>query len=101
MYTHWGFVVDTILADGDFQTTRPWFPQLNTCAAGEHVSEVERLIWTLKDSTCCPPVPQDLADHGYPSNQEHHTVVQCVPISLWSFVHVIIQGGHNGNKNNI
>ena len=51
LYNHRGFRVTTIAADPEFEPIRPWFPMLNTCAAGEHVPEIERYIRTIKDST--------------------------------------------------
>jgi hypothetical protein len=50
-YRHRGFNISTILADGEFEPIRPWFPQLNTCAENEHVPDIERYIRTIKDST--------------------------------------------------
>ena len=50
-YQHRGFKISTILADNEFDPIRPWFPCLNTCAAREHVPDVERYIRTIKDST--------------------------------------------------
>lgn len=41
----------SILADHEFELIRPWFPYINTTAAGEHVSEIERYIRTVKDRT--------------------------------------------------
>ena len=51
MYRHRGFIVSTLLVDGEFEPIRPWFPQLNTCAENEHVPDIERFIRTVKDST--------------------------------------------------
>ena len=51
IYAHRGFNVSTILADGEFEPMRPWFPLLNTCAENEHVPEIERFIRTIKNST--------------------------------------------------
>ena len=50
-YHHRGFSVTSILADGEFEPIRPWFPSLNTCAENEHMPDVERFIRTVKDST--------------------------------------------------
>ena len=44
IHRHRGFNVNIILADGEFEKLRPWFPQLNTCAENEHVSDIERYI---------------------------------------------------------
>ena len=51
MYTHRGFTISSILADGEFEPLRPWFPFLNTCSENEHVPDIERFIRTIKDST--------------------------------------------------
>ena len=51
LYKHRGFNISSILADGEFEKLRPWFPQINTCAENEHVPDVERYIRTIKDST--------------------------------------------------
>ena len=51
LYKHRGFNVSSILADGEFEKLRQWFPQLNTCAENEHVPDIERYIRTIKDST--------------------------------------------------
>ena len=40
-----------ILADPEFEPLCPWFPMLNCCGADEHIPNVERYIWTLKDRT--------------------------------------------------
>jgi hypothetical protein len=39
------------MADHEFEPLRAWHPTLNTTAANEHVSEIERHIRTIKDST--------------------------------------------------
>jgi hypothetical protein len=49
LYRKRGFRVVTILADNEFEPLRQWFPHLNTCAADEHVPEIERYIRTVKD----------------------------------------------------
>ena len=51
LYKSRGFIVDSILADHEFELLRPWFPILNTTAANEHVADIERHIGTIKDST--------------------------------------------------
>ena len=50
-YHHRGFEIVTILGDNEFEPLRPLFPQLQTCAANEHIPDVERYIRTIKDST--------------------------------------------------
>ena len=37
LYQHRGFIIDVILADGEFEALRQWFPMLNSCAADEHI----------------------------------------------------------------
>ena len=49
LYQHRGFIIDALLADGEFEAIRPWFPMLNCCAADEHIPDVERYIRTIKD----------------------------------------------------
>jgi hypothetical protein len=53
VYKRAGFVVRTILMDGEFEKIRPLLPNLecNTTAAKEHVSEAERTIRTIKERT--------------------------------------------------
>ena len=51
LYISQGFKVDCIIADPEFEQIRPWFPFLNCCGADEHVPDVERYIWTIKDQT--------------------------------------------------
>ena len=53
VYKRAGFVVRTILMDGEFENIRPLLPNLecNTTAAKEHVSEAERTIRTIKERT--------------------------------------------------
>jgi hypothetical protein len=52
LYMARGFHVTTILADNEFKPLRQWYPSLNTCAANEHVPEIERYIRTIKDRSC-------------------------------------------------
>jgi hypothetical protein len=35
--------VSSILADNEFEPLQQWYPALNTCAANEHVPEIERV----------------------------------------------------------
>jgi hypothetical protein len=51
LYRSRGLIVEVILADNEFEPLRPWFPMLNTCAANEHVPDVERFVRTVKDRT--------------------------------------------------
>jgi hypothetical protein len=53
VYKRAGFVVRTILMDGEFEKIRPLLPNLecNTAAAKEHVSEAEQMIRTIKELT--------------------------------------------------
>ena len=53
VYKRAGFIVRTILMDGEFEKIRPHLPTLecNTTAAKEHISEVERTIRTIKERT--------------------------------------------------
>ena len=51
LYTLRGFHITVILADPEFEPLRRSFPQLNTCAADEHVPDIERYIRTVKDRT--------------------------------------------------
>ncbi len=53
VYKRAGFIVRTILMDGEFEKIRPLLPSLecNTTAAKEHVSEAERTIRTVKERT--------------------------------------------------
>eukprot|EP00804_Cyclotella_cryptica_P029617 CCRYP_019027-RA/>CCRYP_019027-RA protein AED:0.33 eAED:-0.47 QI:0/-1/0/1/-1/1/1/0/210 len=50
-YSRGGFVVQTALMDREFESVRATCPQLpiNTTAANEHVPEIERTVWTVKD----------------------------------------------------
>ena len=49
IYHHRGFRVNAILGDPEFEPIRSTFPQLNCCAADEHVPDIERYIRTVKD----------------------------------------------------
>ena len=49
IYHHRGFCVRVILGDPEFEPIRATFPQLNCCAVDEHVPDIERYIWTVKD----------------------------------------------------
>jgi hypothetical protein len=49
LYRHRGFHVATVLADPEFEMLRPYIPTLNTCAADEHVPDIERAIRSMKD----------------------------------------------------
>ena len=49
VYHHWGFQVSVLLGDPEFEPIRSAFPQLNCCAADEHVPDIERYIRTVKD----------------------------------------------------
>ena len=49
IYHHRGFRINVILGDPEFEPIRPTFPQLNCCAADEHVPNIEHYIWTVKD----------------------------------------------------
>jgi hypothetical protein len=51
VYGHAGFVVRTILMDGEFEKIKSLMPSVecNTTAAKEHVSKVERTIRTVKE----------------------------------------------------
>ena len=49
IYHHRGFRINVILGDPEFEPIRPTFPQLNCCAADEHVPDIEHYIWTVKD----------------------------------------------------
>ena len=53
VYKRAGFVVRTILTDGEFEKIRPLLPNLecNTTTAKEHVSEAEQTIRTIKERT--------------------------------------------------
>ena len=51
LYQSRGFIVDSIFADHEFEHLRPWYPNINTTAADEHVPDIERHIRTIKDST--------------------------------------------------
>ena len=46
-----GFVVRTILMDGEFEKIKSLMPSVecNTMAAKEHVSKAEQTIWTVKE----------------------------------------------------
>jgi hypothetical protein len=48
-----GFLVGTVLVDGEFEKIKGLMPRLecNTTTAKEHVSEGERTIWTIKERT--------------------------------------------------
>ena len=41
--------MSVILGDPEFEPIRATFPQLNCCAADEHVPDVEQYIQTVKD----------------------------------------------------
>ena len=49
IYHHRGFRVTMILGDPEFKPICGTFPQLNCCAADEHVPDIERYIRTVKD----------------------------------------------------
>ena len=49
IYHHRGFQVSVILGDPKFEPIRATFPQLNCCAADEHVPDIERYIRMVKD----------------------------------------------------
>ena len=49
VYHHRGFHVSVILGDPEFEPIRAAFPQLNCCAADEHVPDIEWYIRTVKD----------------------------------------------------
>jgi len=53
VYKRAGFIVRTILMDGEFEKIRPLLPtvECNMTAAKEHVSKVERTIRTIKERT--------------------------------------------------
>jgi hypothetical protein len=52
LYQSRGFIVGSIImTDHEFEPLRPWYPTLNTTAADENVSDIERHICTIKDST--------------------------------------------------
>ena len=53
VYKKAGFIVRTILMDGEFEKIRPLLPtvECNTTAAKEHVSKAERTIRTIKERT--------------------------------------------------
>ena len=51
LYEHRGFKIGTVMTDNEFEHLRPSFPMLNTCAAGDHVPDVERCIRTIKEQT--------------------------------------------------
>ena len=53
IYQHRGLRVATIMADNEFEHMRSTFPMLNTCAANEHVPDIERCIRTVKERTRC------------------------------------------------
>ena len=44
VYHHWGFHVSVILGDPEFEPIRATFPQLNCCAADEHVPDIKWYI---------------------------------------------------------
>jgi hypothetical protein len=51
VYKRAGFIVRTIMMDGEFEKIKPHLPtvECNTTAAKEHVSKAERTIRTLKE----------------------------------------------------
>ena len=49
VYHHRGFQVSVLLSDPEFEPIRSAFPQLNCCAADEHVPDIEQYIRTVKD----------------------------------------------------
>jgi hypothetical protein len=49
LYIKRGFWIAAILSDNEFEPLHEWYPQLNVCAADEHVPEIERYIRTVKD----------------------------------------------------
>lgn len=49
LYRHCGFNVTTIVCNPEFEPLRPDFLYFNTCAAGEHIPEIERMIRTMKE----------------------------------------------------
>ena len=49
VYHHRGFHVSVILGDPEFEPIQAVFPQLNCCAADEHVPDIERYIQMVKD----------------------------------------------------
>ena len=51
VYGRAGFVVRTILMDGEFEKIKPLMPSIecNTTAAKEHVSEAEQMVRTVKE----------------------------------------------------
>jgi hypothetical protein len=51
LYEARGFAAGSIMANHEFEPLRPWHPSLNTTASDKHVSEIERHIRTIKDST--------------------------------------------------
>ena len=53
VYKKAGFIVRTILMDGEFEKIRPLLPtvECNTTAAKEHVSKAERTIRSIKERT--------------------------------------------------
>ena len=53
VYKKAGFIVRTILMDGEFEKIQPLLPtvECNTTAAKEHVNEAERTIRTIKERT--------------------------------------------------
>ena len=53
VYKKAGFIVRTILMDGEFEKIRPLLPtvECNTTAAKEHVSKAERMIRSIKERT--------------------------------------------------
>ena len=55
LYLPLGFQVEEILMDGEFEPMRPDLLgnniHLNTCSESEHVGEVERVNWTIKERT--------------------------------------------------
>ena len=53
VYKREGFIVRTILMDGEFKKIKRHLPtvECNTTAAKEHVSKAERTIRTLKEQT--------------------------------------------------
>jgi hypothetical protein len=52
LYIKRGFRITAILADNEFEPLCAWYPQLNVCAANEHVPVIKRYIRTVKDRSC-------------------------------------------------
>jgi hypothetical protein len=51
LYSGRRLIVGAILADHEFELIRPWYPNLNTTTADEHVPDIERHIRTVKERT--------------------------------------------------